>query len=177
MYTTGATLNDIVIKGDNLTAGATDFIASSANFSVDTAGTAAIVGTSGADTLVGDANDNIITGGDGDDTMTGSGGHDIFDFNLSTLGNTDTISDFILGAEATADTDKLDLSDLLSYTTGDDLAHFIQVLDGGTDVTLNIDKDGESDFTTPEQIIILEGIGTGSLDLAALTADDNLVVL
>ncbi len=36
LYTTGATLNDIVIKGDNLTAGATDFIASSANFSVDT---------------------------------------------------------------------------------------------------------------------------------------------
>ncbi len=32
----GATLNDIVIKADNLTAGATDFIASSANFSVDT---------------------------------------------------------------------------------------------------------------------------------------------
>ncbi len=29
-------MNDIVIKGDNLTAGATDFIASSANFSVDT---------------------------------------------------------------------------------------------------------------------------------------------
>ncbi len=36
LYTTGATLNDIVIKGDNLTAGATDFIASSANFSVNT---------------------------------------------------------------------------------------------------------------------------------------------
>ncbi len=36
LHTTGATLNDIVIKGDNLTAGATDFIASSANFSVDT---------------------------------------------------------------------------------------------------------------------------------------------
>ncbi len=32
----GATLNDIVIKGDNLTAGATDFTANSANFSVDT---------------------------------------------------------------------------------------------------------------------------------------------
>ncbi len=40
LYTTGATLNDIVIKGDNLTAGATDFIASSANFSVDTSATA-----------------------------------------------------------------------------------------------------------------------------------------
>ena len=38
MGTTGATLNDIVIKADNLTAGATDFIASSANFSVDTVG-------------------------------------------------------------------------------------------------------------------------------------------
>ncbi len=36
LNTTGATLNDIVIKGDNLTAGATDFIASSANFSVNT---------------------------------------------------------------------------------------------------------------------------------------------
>ncbi len=30
-------MNDIVIKGDNLTTGPTDFIASSANFSVDTA--------------------------------------------------------------------------------------------------------------------------------------------
>ncbi len=29
-------MNDIVIKADNLTAGATDFIASSANFSVNT---------------------------------------------------------------------------------------------------------------------------------------------
>ena len=38
--TTGATLNDIVIKGDNLTAGATDFIASSANFEVQTRHTA-----------------------------------------------------------------------------------------------------------------------------------------
>ncbi len=36
LSSTGATLNDIVIKGDNLTAGATDFITSSANFSVDT---------------------------------------------------------------------------------------------------------------------------------------------
>ncbi len=36
LNTTGATLNDIVIKADNLTAGATDFIASSANFLVNT---------------------------------------------------------------------------------------------------------------------------------------------
>ena len=36
LWSSGATLNDIVIKGDNLTAGPTDFIASSANFEVQT---------------------------------------------------------------------------------------------------------------------------------------------
>ena len=38
LFSTGATLNDIVIKANNLTTSATDFIASSANFSVDTTG-------------------------------------------------------------------------------------------------------------------------------------------
>ena len=260
---TGATLNDIVIKGDNLTAGATDFIASSANFSVDTAGPeyqaaevsanivtitfdedlnsasvpdasafsvdvagsrtvtnvaisgknveltidgaaiidsdtvtvsytkpgsgtvledsagndadslgSVIVGTSGANTLAGDANDNIITGNAGNDTLSGGGGNDIFDYNIDTDGD-DRITDFTIGAGAEAD--KLDLSDLLTYTASDTLSDFLTVADDGSDVTIAIDANGDSSGT--DLTITLIGIGTGSLDLAALTADDNLVVL
>ena len=61
------------------------------------------------------------------------------------------------------------------YTAGDTLSDFLTVADDGSDVTIAIDANGDSSGT--DLTITLIGIGTGSLDLAALTADDNLVVL
>ena len=61
------------------------------------------------------------------------------------------------------------------YTAGDTLSDFLTVADDGSDVTIAIDANGDSSGT--DLTITLIGIGTGSLDLAALTADDNLVVI
>jgi Ca2+-binding RTX toxin-like protein len=60
------------------------------------------------------------------DTLTGGFGIDTFDYNSKTDGN-DTITDFTMGNGG----DKLNLKDLLSYTSSDTLSNFISVSDDG----------------------------------------------
>jgi len=126
-----------------------------------------ITGDSNAETLVGYSFDDVITGNAGDDTLTGNDGSDTFDYNSVTDGN-DTITDFEIGM------DMLDIGDLLDYTTGNNLADYLTVVDvgNGNDVTLSIDADGTggTDIT-----ITLSGIGTGALTLADL--EPSIVVL
>jgi len=99
-----------------------------------------------------------------DDVISGRDGRsDTFVWNAGQSG-TDTITNFETGDGG----DKLNLRDLLSFSSNDDLADFIQVVDSGSggNVTMNIDKDGGGDeFGSPDAVIHLEGIGTGALTL------------
>jgi hypothetical protein len=103
--------------------------------------------------------------------LTGGFGIDTFDYNSKTDGN-DTITDFTMGNGG----DKLNLKDLLSYTSSDTLSNFISVSDDGdnNDVVINIDANGDGSGT--DIYITLAGIGTGALNLESFETD-NLVVL
>ncbi len=136
-----------------------------------------IVGTSGVNTITGTSGNDIIIANAGADTLTGNGGVDTFDYNSTTDGN-DTISDFVIGSGG----DKLDLSDLLTGETSGTLANFIEVTDSngaadGGDITLKIDADGGSSFTSPDIAITLTGAGiTGAESTLASLTTDNIVI-
>jgi hypothetical protein len=61
----------------------------------------------------------------------------------------DTIADFTLGAAATANTDKLNLADLLERYSADNIADFVQLTAiGSTGVSVQIDFNGKADGTS-----------------------------
>ena len=134
----------------------------------------------------------IIFGTTGDDminlslfneTVYGRGGDDTFvykswsDARTDDIAVQDTIVDFTVGGSSG---DRIDLSDLLTYSSGDTLADFIQILGGsvdGGDVTINIDKEGDSDFSSPEQIIVLTDIGSNTTPVTLDLLDDYHIIL
>lgn len=89
-----------------------------------------INGGDGDDVLIGGAGDDTLIGGAGDDTLTGGTGNDVFKWSLAdagTAGNpaVDVVTDF----NTAANTDKLDLRDLLpdgltTPTALDNYLHF-----------------------------------------------------
>ena len=135
-----------------------------------------LLGSSHNDEFVGDAGANKLEGGLGNDTLTGGGGSDIFVFGaLGGTGvlDTDTITDFNLGVSG----DVIDVSELLSYTSGDTLSDYINVLDNGTDVILTIDHDGLANgISYTDQTIVLNGIGTHGLTLADFETNHLAVI-
>ena len=114
----------------------------------------------------------------------GKGGNDIFVYSIDSDVRTDgdlsidTIADFTVGTDSG---DQLNLSELLSYTETDSLSNFIQVIGGnieGGDVTINVDKDGSNNFSTPDQAIVLSGVGSNNEPITLDFLDDyNLIVL
>jgi len=61
----------------------------------------------------------------------------------------DTIADFTLGAAATANTDKLNLADLLEGYSAANIADFVQLTAiGSTGVSVQIDFNGKADGTS-----------------------------
>ena len=106
-----------------------------------------IAGASGADTFTDSSTNNIFNGRGGNDTINlSNGGHDtliyeaITDDNIGGNGN-DIINDFWVGTyEATANADRIDISDLLVGYTADSNgpAHYINgtpTLDSGETIT------------------------------------------
>ena len=128
-----------------------------------------VYGTTGVETLRGTSGNDILVGQGGNDMLTGNGGVDTFDYNASSDGN-DTITDFTIGNGG----DRLDLSDLLDYDTGDTLSDYLTFSDDGSDVEIAIDANGDSSGT--DITITLSDIGTGSLDLSDFETY-NLIVL
>ena len=104
-----------------------------------------IQGLAGDDTLTGGWRNDRLEGGSGNDTLNGGGGADIFDYNDIRDGN-DMITDFNLNQG-----DKIDLSDLLDYQSGDVLSEFVKVdnKDGNTMIAVDANGDGSgySDVT------------------------------
>ncbi|MBP2698698.1 RTX toxin [Photobacterium sp. CAIM 1937] len=119
------------------------------------------IAESGDNTLVGTANDDLIIGGKGNDIMSGNAGNDSFIFKSEDLGTLaapaqDTILDF----DATANTDNIDLSAILSNVTdGISADNYIDITENNGSVTLHV-KDNGADVT---QEITLDNVSKDAL--------------
>ena len=133
-----------------------------------------VVGTSVAGTFTTPSNGGTVVAGAGDDKIMASSGSDVFDYNFITDGN-DTISGFDKSV------DKIDLSDLLQYSNGQDISKFVAVSDDGTKTTINVDAHGRGNTSalagTGERdiSITLSGV-TGLITLDSLIKDKVLIL-
>lgn len=128
-----------------------------------------ISGSNFNDTLTGSSGDNQLEGRGGNDTLNiGNGGHDTLLYKLlnasdATGGNgSDVVNGFTVGTwEGTADTDRIDIRELLqgsgytgngkaSYVNGvatldaqaGNIGDFVKVTQSGSDTIVQIDRDG-----------------------------------
>ncbi|WP_297199013.1 type I secretion C-terminal target domain-containing protein, partial [uncultured Pluralibacter sp.] len=149
----------------------------------------------------GNSGNNQFEGRGGNDTFNiGSGGHDTLLYKLinaadATGGNGhDTVNGFTVGTwEGTADSDRIDLRDLLqgSGYTGNGSAHYldgvatldagagnimdyIKVTTDGSNTIIQIDRDGSGGNFNPTEVVTLNGVQT---DLATLLANHQLLVV
>ncbi|WP_425340753.1 Ig-like domain-containing protein [Enterobacter hormaechei] len=152
------------------------------------------------DVITGNSGDNQFEGRGGNDTFNiGSGGHDTLLYKLinasdATGGNgSDVVNGFTVGTwEGTADTDRIDLRDLLSdsgYTgTGSasyvngvatldssagNISDYIRVVQNGSNTEIQVDLDGTGGQFTPTTLVTLNGVQT---DLATLLANHQLLI-
>ncbi|HHQ6072666.1 TPA: Ig-like domain-containing protein [Enterobacter hormaechei subsp. steigerwaltii] len=152
------------------------------------------------DVITGNSGDHQFEGRGGNDTFNiGSGGHDTLLYKLinasdATGGNgSDVVNGFTVGTwEGTADTDRIDLRDLLSdsgYTgTGSasyvngvatldssagNIADYIRVVQNGSNTEIQVDLDGTGGQFTPTTLVTLNGVQT---DLATLLANHQLLI-
>ncbi|MFX2646444.1 Ig-like domain-containing protein [Enterobacter hormaechei] len=159
-----------------------------------------INGSNYDDVITGNSGDNQFEGRGGNDTFNiGSGGHDTLLYKLinasdATCGNgSDVVNGFTVGTwEGTADTDRIDLRDLLSdsgYTgTGSasyvngvatldssagNIADYIRVVQNGSNTEIQVDLDGTGGQFTPTTLVTLNGVQT---DLATLLANHQLLI-
>ncbi|MCG0490462.1 Ig-like domain-containing protein [Enterobacter hormaechei] len=169
----------------------------------DTATLVNIEGINGSDyddVITGNSGDNQFEGRGGNDTFNiGSGGHDTLLYKLinasdATGGNgSDVVNGFTVGTwEGTADTDRIDLRDLLSdsgYTgTGSasyvngvatldssagNIADYIRVVQNGSNTEIQVDLDGTGGQFSPTTLVTLNGVQT---DLATLLANHQLLI-
>jgi hypothetical protein len=160
-----------------------------------------LAGSNQADTITGNSGNNIFEGRGGNDTFNiGNGGHDTLLYKLlnssdATGGNgADTINGFSVGTfEGTADSDRIDLSELLqgSGYTGNGTAHYVNgvatldagagniadfikvnVVNGNTEIA--IDRDGNGGNYAATTVVTITGVQT---DLATLLANHQLTVI
>ncbi|WP_407211868.1 Ig-like domain-containing protein [Enterobacter hormaechei] len=169
----------------------------------DTATLVNIEGINGSDyddVITGNSGDNQFEGRGGNDTFNiGSGGHDTLLYKLINAsdamgGNgSDVVNGFTVGTwEGTADTDRIDLRDLLSdsgYTgTGSasyvngvatldssagNIADYIRVVQNGSNTEIQVDLDGTGGQFSPTTLVTLNGVQT---DLATLLANHQLLI-
>ncbi|WP_442855917.1 Ig-like domain-containing protein [Enterobacter sp. E20] len=159
-----------------------------------------INGSNFDDVITGNSGDNQFEGRGGNDTFNiGSGGHDTLLYKLinasdATGGNGhDVVNGFTVGTwEGTADTDRIDLRDLLSgsgYTgTGSasyvngvatldssagNISDYIRVVQNGSTTEIQVDLDGTGGQFSPTTLVTLNGVQT---DLATLLANHQLLI-
>ncbi|MBN9706189.1 Ig-like domain-containing protein [Enterobacter roggenkampii] len=152
------------------------------------------------DVITGNSGDNRFEGRGGNDTFNiGSGGHDTLLYKLinasdATGGNGhDVVNGFTVGTwEGTADTDRIDLRDLLSgsgYTgTGSasyvngvatldssagNISDYIRVVQNDSNTEIQVDLDGTGGQFSPTTLVTLNGVQT---DLATLLANHQLLI-
>jgi hypothetical protein len=100
-------------------------------------------GNNGDNIISGLSGDDILIGNFGDDTLSGGTGSDTFVYKTIADGN-DTITDF-----NTNESDKIDVSELLDYNSGDNLTDYISAISNDNDTIISIDanNDGTSDIS------------------------------
>ena len=160
-----------------------------------------ISGSNFNDTLTGSTGDNQLEGRGGNDTINiGNGGHDTLLYKLlnasdATGGNgSDVVNGFTVGTwEGTADTDRIDIRELLqgscytgngkaSYVNGvatldaqaGNISDFVKVTQSGSDTIVQIDRDGTGSGFATANVVTLTGVHT---DLATLLANHQLMVV
>ncbi|MDA0657158.1 MAG: hypothetical protein O2912_12195, partial [Proteobacteria bacterium] len=126
---------------------------------------ATIDGGAGADTITGSSGNDRIDGGAGTDNLTGGSGDDTF---VLHSGSVDQITDF------SASDDTLDLSDIVSMGSGDEISAYLQIEDDGEgNSVVKVNSDG-SEGGNFESVAVLQGV-TG-LDIQQLFNSGNVVV-
>uniref|UniRef100_UPI00313E739D Ig-like domain-containing protein n=1 Tax=Citrobacter sp. NCU1 TaxID=2026683 RepID=UPI00313E739D len=159
-----------------------------------------IAGSAFNDTLTGNAGDNVFEGRGGNDTINlGNSGHDTLLYKLISNASDggvghDVVNGFKVGTwEGTADTSRIDISELLKdsgYTgtasahyvnnvakldnSADDIDKFVQVVQNGENVDIQIDRDGTGGANDFQTIATLENTHT---DLLTLLANHQLIVV
>ncbi|HAL2739557.1 TPA: Ig-like domain-containing protein [Escherichia coli] len=160
-----------------------------------------ISGSNFNDTLTGSSGDNQLEGRGGNDTLNiGNGGHDTLLYKLlnasdATGGNgSDVVNGFTVGTwEGTADTDRIDIRELLqgsgytgngkaSYVNGvatldaqaGNIGDFVKVTQSGSDTIVQIDRDGTGGTFATTNVVTLTGVHT---DLATLLANHQLMLV
>ncbi|HFO3211453.1 TPA: Ig-like domain-containing protein, partial [Escherichia coli] len=160
-----------------------------------------ISGSNFNDILTGSSGDNQLEGRGGNDTLNiGNGGHDTLLYKLlnasdATGGNgSDVVNGFTVGTwEGTADTDRIDIRELLqgsgytgngkaSYVNGvatldaqaGNIGDFVKVTQSGSDTIVQIDRDGTGGTFAATNVVTLTGVHT---DLATLLANHQLMVV
>ncbi|EFG2816576.1 Ig-like domain-containing protein [Escherichia coli] len=160
-----------------------------------------ISGSNFNDILTGSSGDNQLEGRGGNDTLNiGNGGYDTLLYKLlnasdATGGNgSDVVNGFTVGTwEGTADTDRIDIRELLqgsgytgngkaSYVNGvatldaqaGNIGDFVKVTQSGSDTIVQIDRDGTGGTFATTNVVTLTGVHT---DLATLLANHQLMVV
>ncbi|MCT4706594.1 Ig-like domain-containing protein [Enterobacteriaceae bacterium H16N7] len=160
-----------------------------------------LAGSNLDDNFTGSKGNNSFEGRGGNDTFNiGNGGHDtllykLLDGSAATGGNgSDSVNGFTVGTwEGTADTDRIDVSELLkgSSYSGTASAHYVngvatldasagnindylKVEHSGSNTLIQIDRDGTGSEFDPTTVITLNGVQT---DLATLLANHQLHVV
>lgn len=110
---------------------------------------------------------NTLNGGDGFDALYGADGHDIFAFD--NLNGVDSVYNF-----DTSTGDQIDVSDLLNFNLGDDIADYLQLTDSGPDTLLAADIDGAANGSNFVNIASFRD--TAGLDLTTLMNDGDIIV-
>ncbi|MCL9666973.1 Ig-like domain-containing protein [Rosenbergiella epipactidis] len=153
------------------------------------------------DVITGSKGDNQFEGRGGNDTFNiGNGGHDTMLYKLinsadATGGNgSDVVNGFTVGSwESTADTDRIDLRELLSgsgykgdgsasYVDGvatigasaGNITDYLHVVHNGSNTEIQIDRDGTGSQFDATTVVTLNGVQT---DLATLLANHQLLVV
>lgn len=168
----------------------------------DTATLVNIEGINGSnynDVITGNSGDNQFEGRGGNDTFNiGSGGHDTLLYKLINASDATGAMAVMWSTalpsvpEGTADTDRIDLRDLLSdsgytgtgsasYVNGvatldsgaSNLTDYIRVVQNGSNTEIQIDRDGTGSQFDPTTVVTLNGVQT---DLATLLANHQLLL-
>ncbi|ACT47693.1 retention module-containing protein [Methylotenera mobilis] len=173
----GGNTNDTLIGG-----GGNDVLIGGAGNDTLLGGTGAdrLEGGSGNDILNGGTGNDILIGGTGNDTLTGGLGADVFKWSLADAGATGTpATDVITDFDTTANSDKLDLRDLLQGEIGSgvgaNLENYLHFEKVGTDTVVHISSNGSfnNGYNPAAEV---QTITLQNVDLVGSYANDQQVI-
>jgi len=152
------------------------------------AGNDVVFGNAGNDTINGGTGNDTLAGGAGSDSLTGGAGSDVFAWHLSDPGTSsfsravDRITDFNVAAPS-AGGDVLDLRDLLSGESANNLVNYLDISTTATQTVIRISptgafSGGSYSSTADTQQIVLEGVNLRDVNVFGLgaTATDKDII-